>query len=357
MIAGAGGAPLQPVYAISGEPVPEERVIDALPGYRGMGPVRAGNQAARQTQHDVYGWAILAATRMLLERRSLPGDTEMFRRLEPLGERAAELFDQPDAGLWELRGAARVHTFSSVMCWAGCDRLARIATVLGLAERAAAWRRRAEHMHRLILEHGGDAIAREQHVERDSGLRDSRAGRSRREMVPPRDAVVAEDARERIAHPQVARAVGGKRENPAQRGSVGRARLPAPSPAVEPRHAQIPAGPQAAGAIHGEAEHIRSGHAIRGAIVGPRDAVEAERSLIGAEPYVPRRVLAEAEHAVARQRGRIRGITGPRGTRAVETAHARGRCDPQAPARVLEQPHGVGVDEFAGPRGVDSPLL
>jgi len=150
VIAGAGGAPLQPVYAIAGEPVPEERVIDALPGYRGMGPVRAGNQAARQTQHDVYGWAILAATRMLLERGSLPGDTEMFRRLEPLGERAAELFDQPDAGLWELRGAARVHTFSSVMCWAGCDRLARNATHLGLTERAAAWRRRAEHMHRVI---------------------------------------------------------------------------------------------------------------------------------------------------------------------------------------------------------------
>ena len=48
-------------------------------------------------------------------------------------------FDQPDAGLWELRGSARVHTFSTVMCWAACDRLARIATRLGLADRAAQW--------------------------------------------------------------------------------------------------------------------------------------------------------------------------------------------------------------------------
>src|SRR5205814_654371 len=53
---------------------------------------------------------------------------------------------------WELRGAARVHTFSSVMCWAGCDRLARIAGNLRLAERAAAWRRRADDMQRVILE-------------------------------------------------------------------------------------------------------------------------------------------------------------------------------------------------------------
>jgi GH15 family glucan-1,4-alpha-glucosidase len=152
VLAGAGGAPLQPVYAISGESVPEERVIDTLPGYRGMGPVRVGNQAAHQTQHDVYGWVVLAVARVLLGRKPGPGDTELFRRLEPLGERAATLFDRPDAGLWELRGAARVHTFSSVMCWAACDRPAKCAAHLGLADRAAAWGVRAEHMHRVISE-------------------------------------------------------------------------------------------------------------------------------------------------------------------------------------------------------------
>src|SRR3989454_7920145 len=80
-----------------------------------MGPVRIGNQASRQVQHDVYGSAILAATHVFFDRRLLrPGDEILFRRLEPLGECAAQLFDQPDAGLWELRGAARVHTFSSL---------------------------------------------------------------------------------------------------------------------------------------------------------------------------------------------------------------------------------------------------
>jgi len=147
----AVGGALQPLYGITGHRSADEQVVASLPGYRDMGPVRIGNEAYRQVQHDVYGAAILAATHVFFDRRLVRrGDDALFRRLEPLGERAAALFDQPDAGLWELRGAARVHTFSSVMCWAGCDRLARVAAHLGLAERAAYWRRHAEHIHGVI---------------------------------------------------------------------------------------------------------------------------------------------------------------------------------------------------------------
>src|SRR3989454_4335145 len=75
LVAGAEDGRLQPVYGISGRAVPEEQEIDALPGYRGMGPVRIGNQASRQVQHDVYGAAILAATHVFFDRRLLrPGD-------------------------------------------------------------------------------------------------------------------------------------------------------------------------------------------------------------------------------------------------------------------------------------------
>jgi GH15 family glucan-1,4-alpha-glucosidase len=155
IVAGADEARLQPVYGLSGRPVPDERTVDALPGYRGLGPVRIGNQAHQQVQHDVYGSAILAATHVFFDRRLLRrGDEALFRRLEGLGERAAALYDQPDAGIWELRGTARVHTFSSVMCWAGCDRLAKIAAHLGggLAERAAYWRGHAARIHDVISE-------------------------------------------------------------------------------------------------------------------------------------------------------------------------------------------------------------
>jgi GH15 family glucan-1,4-alpha-glucosidase len=151
IVADGNAVALQPLYGITGHRSAEERVVESLPGYRDMGPVRVGNEAYRQVQHDVYGAAILAATHVFFDRRLVRrGDDALFRRLEPLGERAAALFDQPDAGLWELRGAARVHTFSSVMCWAGCDRLARVAAHLGLAERADYWRRHAERIHGVI---------------------------------------------------------------------------------------------------------------------------------------------------------------------------------------------------------------
>jgi len=102
----------------------------------------------------VYGSAILTATHLFFDRRLVRGgDETLFRRLEQLGERATAVFDQPDAGLWELRGRSEVHTFSSLMCWAGCDRLSRIANRLGLHERAAFWRKEAARIHQFICEH------------------------------------------------------------------------------------------------------------------------------------------------------------------------------------------------------------
>lgn len=150
----AAGSPqgvLQPVYGITGRERIEERVIDSLPGYRGIGPVRVGNQAFAQVQHDVYGAVIMAATHVFFDRRLVRShDTSLFERLEVLGERATQLFDQPDAGLWELRSRAAVHTYSAVMCWAACDRLARIAARLQLPEREAHWRASAAQLHRTI---------------------------------------------------------------------------------------------------------------------------------------------------------------------------------------------------------------
>ena len=147
----AVGGALQPVFGIDGRTTLDEREVATLPGYRSNGPVRIGNQAWQQIQHDVYGSAILAATHVFFDRRlSRRGDAALFHRLEPLGERAAAMHDQPDAGLWELRGSARVHTFSSVMCWAACDRLARIGDQLELQARAAHWRALADNIHRTI---------------------------------------------------------------------------------------------------------------------------------------------------------------------------------------------------------------
>lgn len=150
-VADSSDGRLQPVYRINGSAAIEERVVDELSGYRGMGPVRMGNAAYTQVQNDVYGAAVLAAAHVFYdERLRNPGNTSLFRQLEILGERASENYDQPDAGLWEYRGIAKVHTFSSVMCWAACDRLARIADRLQLGDRRAFWRERADTMHAAI---------------------------------------------------------------------------------------------------------------------------------------------------------------------------------------------------------------
>ena len=144
-------ARLFPIYAIDGGQIPQERVAECLPGYRGMGPVRVGNKASEQQQNDIYGEAVLTAEPLFEHLpASRAGDKALFARLEPFGEQAVRLYEVPDAGLWELRGVERVHTFSSMMCWVACDRLARYASRLDLADRAKYWRLGAATIHDVI---------------------------------------------------------------------------------------------------------------------------------------------------------------------------------------------------------------
>jgi len=142
---------IQPLYAVSGEPRLEERQADALSGYRGMGPVRIGNAAYTQIQHDAYGQIVLSNTHAFFDERLFRAPTEDdFTSLERVGTLAWERHDQPDAGLWELRTRTAVHTYSAVMSWAACDRLGNIAERLGLGERARVWRRRATSIRKRI---------------------------------------------------------------------------------------------------------------------------------------------------------------------------------------------------------------
>ncbi|HZR36267.1 MAG TPA: glycoside hydrolase family 15 protein [Nevskia sp.] len=142
---------LQPVFGIGRERALTEYEAPHLAGYRGMGPVRVGNQACEHRQHDVYGNVVLAYTQAFFDRRLLrPAGGVEFARLERMGECAWAVHNTPDAGMWELRSRARVHTSSALMCWAACDRLGRIAAHLGLADRAGLWRERATGIRRVI---------------------------------------------------------------------------------------------------------------------------------------------------------------------------------------------------------------
>lgn len=152
VIAMERGPALKPVYGLLPEASLDECNATHLKGYRGHGPVRIGNAAVDQTQHDVYGSVILAASQMFFDER-LPkkGDDALFNLLEPLGMRALSDALTPDAGIWEYRGRTSVHTYSAAMCWVACDRLARIADHLGVTDRALQWQTSAAALRDSIL--------------------------------------------------------------------------------------------------------------------------------------------------------------------------------------------------------------
>lgn len=151
IVAGSPDGRIQPVYGIDGRAQLDEQEIISLPGYRNMGPVRVGNQACEQVQHDVYGSAILAVAHVFFDRRlAHRGVHNLFARLEKLGEMSFTFHNQPDSGPWETRNILRINTFSSIMCWAACDRLAKIAVHLGLTQKAVYWKNKADQIHATI---------------------------------------------------------------------------------------------------------------------------------------------------------------------------------------------------------------
>ncbi len=149
--------PLQPVHGIVPFTSLEETIAPDLAGFLRHGPVRVGNLAATQVQHDVYGSVVLGATQMFVDER-LPkmGDVALFQQLEKLGEHARRVALEPDAGIWEYRGRARVHTYSATLCWAACDRLGQIAKRLRLDDRASYWGAHAAALKSKILEGAWD---------------------------------------------------------------------------------------------------------------------------------------------------------------------------------------------------------
>ena len=143
---------LAPCYGIVPSDDLTEWIAPDLKGFEGHGPVRIGNAAVGQVQHDAYGSVILAATPMFFDRRlPSPGDESLFRLLEKLAQQCANLALEPDAGIWEFRGRKRIHTHSGAMCWAGISRTAAIAARLGLSGRARYWQGLADSIGGALL--------------------------------------------------------------------------------------------------------------------------------------------------------------------------------------------------------------
>jgi GH15 family glucan-1,4-alpha-glucosidase len=145
---------LQIMYAIDGEAEIPEFTLDHLSGYEGARPVRIGNGAYNQEQHDVWG-ALLDSMYLHTKSRNHLDD-----RIWPIVKHQVEValakWREPDRGIWEIRGEPKHFTSSKMMCWVAVDRGARLAEIRGELEYAARWQSAADEIQQDILEHGVD---------------------------------------------------------------------------------------------------------------------------------------------------------------------------------------------------------
>jgi GH15 family glucan-1,4-alpha-glucosidase len=146
---------LQIMYGIGGESELPEVELDHLTGYDGARPVRVGNNAYRQDQHDVWG-AILDSFYLHTRSRDQLPD-RIWPILVKQVEAALANWREPDFGIWEVRAEPKHFTSSKLMCWVAADRGARLAEVRGELEYAARWQSAADAIKRDICDHAVDA--------------------------------------------------------------------------------------------------------------------------------------------------------------------------------------------------------
>jgi alpha,alpha-trehalase len=178
-----GNAP-KIMYDLDGGPVPDEQVDGELEGYRRSAPVRWGNGAADQRQHDVYGEVFDCAYQWVRGGGDL--DEHLWARLAALADLAADAWRLPDQGIWEVRSEGRVFTYSAALCQVALDRAALLAEHLGLPGPVARWRRAAEDLRQTVLEGSWDEDAQtlSEHLDGGGSLDASLLALPLRRVVP-----------------------------------------------------------------------------------------------------------------------------------------------------------------------------
>jgi GH15 family glucan-1,4-alpha-glucosidase len=141
---------LQVLYRLDGDPRADERTLD-LEGYRGSRPVRAGNAAADQTQLDIYGSLLECAWLYANEGNRV--DRDIAARLAGIADLVAEIWSNPDSGIWEVRSAPRHFTQSKMMCWVALDRAVSLAGASHIpADHVARWARERDAVRDFVEE-------------------------------------------------------------------------------------------------------------------------------------------------------------------------------------------------------------
>lgn len=148
-----GGRP-RVLYDLDGRLPPPEELDAELEGYRRSRPVRWGNAAADQVQHDVFGEIVDCAYQWAMGGGGI--EERLWARLRGLVEAAAAAWRAPDQGIWEVRTPGRPFTYSAALCHVALDRAAELSKRFGLPGDAQRWRRTARTIRRAILEEAWD---------------------------------------------------------------------------------------------------------------------------------------------------------------------------------------------------------
>ena len=135
------------LYRLNGRPEADERSLP-LAGYRGSHPVRVGNGAAGQTQLDVYGELLDAATQVARSTGGL--DRDQGRRLAEIADHVCGIWREPDAGIWEVRADGVQFTQSKMMCAVALDRACSLADQGLLSGDVARWRRERDKIREFV---------------------------------------------------------------------------------------------------------------------------------------------------------------------------------------------------------------
>jgi GH15 family glucan-1,4-alpha-glucosidase len=146
------------LYDLEGRMPPPERIDPELEGYRGSYPVRWGNAAADQRQHDVFGEILDCAYQWVSGGGTL--EAALWSRLASLADAAMREWQTPDHGIWEVRTSGRPFTYSAALCHVALDRAARLAQALRLPGDIEKWRTCADTIARAIREKAWDSKAR-----------------------------------------------------------------------------------------------------------------------------------------------------------------------------------------------------
>ncbi len=153
----AGGA-LPVVCDAEGRPAPAEEVLEHLKGYRGLGPVRVGNEASEQFQLDIYGELMDAA--YLFNKHGTPISFDLWVYLRRLADWVCERWNEPDQGIWEFRSGRRHFTYSKVMCWVALDRALRLANRQSFPAPRGRWLETRDRIYEQVMAQGWDPVRR-----------------------------------------------------------------------------------------------------------------------------------------------------------------------------------------------------